>query len=209
MSRRETPPNLLAHVQLVAAAAYTLAVWLRRKGETVNPVLTHRGGLLHDLAKMASVRRAGESAGLDHAAEAAELLNAYDQPELAEIANRHMPYQDHAYPRRPITWEQKLVHVADKLAESAKLVSLEERFQALKGRYPQYALQIEESRPLSPSCSSKSATGLKSAHSKCWNRCAAHSGRNKTREPVLPPLSGGKTGSQLLTTIYCSPGRLK
>ena len=49
---RGTPYNILNHIQLVASIAYQLAVWLNEKGETVDPVLTHRGAMLHDLAKI-------------------------------------------------------------------------------------------------------------------------------------------------------------
>ncbi len=43
--------NILAHVHAVAAAAYQLALWLRAARQPVDPLLAHRGGLLHDLAK--------------------------------------------------------------------------------------------------------------------------------------------------------------
>lgn len=149
MQERGTPYNILAHVNLVAATAYLLAVWLRVRGVPVDPVLTHRGGILHDLAKMDSIHRAREHGDLgDHAAMARDFLLARGQPELAEIANRHMPYQDPLDPRRPETWEQKLVHYADKLAEGNRLVALEERIQALKGRYPQSAQELERSWPI-------------------------------------------------------------
>jgi hypothetical protein len=45
------PYNLLAHVNLVAAAEYLLAAWLNQQVVEVNPVLAHRGGLLRDLRK--------------------------------------------------------------------------------------------------------------------------------------------------------------
>jgi putative hydrolase of the HAD superfamily len=149
LNSRGTPLNLLTHIQLVASVAYTLAVWLRWKGEAVDPILAHRGGLLHDLAKFDSIqnRRNGTAEKEDHAAAGAAMLLAYGQPELAEIALRHMPHEHADDPRRPLTWEQKLVHFADKLAEGARLVSLDERFLALKRRYPQYASQMDASRP--------------------------------------------------------------
>jgi putative nucleotidyltransferase with HDIG domain len=148
LSSRGAPFNLLAHVQLVASAAYLLAVWLKEKGQDVNPVLAHRGGLLHDLAKMDSVRGKNEGEKtVDHAAAAKDLLLSFNQPELAEIANRHMPHQHPDDPRRPQTWEQKLVHFADKLAEGSDLVSLEERMHSLQTRYPHYAQQLKHSRP--------------------------------------------------------------
>lgn len=146
---RGTPYNILAHIQLVASLAYQLAVWLGQTGVAVNPVLTHRGAMLHDLAKIDSVGPA-KPAGkhIDHAEMAYHLLLARGQADLAEIANRHMPYRSADYPRRPETWEQKLVHYADKLSEGSHLVPIEERLLALKGRYPQAAQELEESWPL-------------------------------------------------------------
>jgi putative nucleotidyltransferase with HDIG domain len=154
------PYNLIAHVNLVAATAYLLATWLQKKGEKVNPVLAHRGGLLHDLAKMKSLRQ-GELAGKDHAAMAKKLLAQRGQPELAEIANRHMLYQTETDPRRPETWEQKLVHFADKLCEGANLVSPPERISALTGRYPRAAAELKASLPLLLALQEEICAGLK------------------------------------------------
>lgn len=146
---RGIPYNILSHIQLVAAIAYQLAAWLTAAGEPVDPVLTQRGAMLHDLAKIDSIRRNKERGDLgDHAAMARDLLLARGQPELSEIADRHMPYQHANHPRRPLTWEQKLVHYADKLAEGSHLVRLEERLEALKQRYPSAAAELEASLPV-------------------------------------------------------------
>lgn len=146
---RGTPYNILAHIQLVAAVAYQLAVWMEAAGEKVNALLVQRGAMLHDLAKIDSIGtgKAG-SKYIDHAEMARKMLLERNQPELAEIASRHMPYRDPNSPRRPQTIEQKLVHYADKLSEGTRLVSIEERLQALKGRYPQAVKEMEESWPL-------------------------------------------------------------
>ncbi len=53
--------GLVRHVRLVAAVAFRLAELLRVAGEAVDPLLAHRGGLLHDLAKF-------ERAGRRHVA---------------------------------------------------------------------------------------------------------------------------------------------
>jgi hypothetical protein len=127
--------TVMIHVQLVAALAYQLAKWLATCGETVNPILAHRGGLLHDLAKLsanypnAPTHHHGDLAGL--------LLEEMEQPALAGIARRHLfylPEEQSQY--EPRTWEEKLVYYADKLIESTRLVSLAERMAALNQRYP-------------------------------------------------------------------------
>jgi predicted HAD superfamily phosphohydrolase YqeG len=139
----DMPVNIAAHSEAVAGAAYWMAVSLRRAGERVDPLLAHRGGLLHDLDKVKTLHQGRRHGELSH-----ELLMARGQPELAEIARCHnMPAI--LDPQGGLqTWEQKLVFYADKLVEGDHLVPLAVRLEALKGRYPAYAGQIERCEPL-------------------------------------------------------------
>ena len=137
--------NLLLHTQTVAAIAYQLALWLRTAHHGVDPILAHRGGLLHDLAKILSLRTGASS--IDHGHLAAQLLLACDQPELAEIARRHLLFCLIDPDRSPETWEQKVVYFADKLVEKNQLVSLEDRLRALRERYPTDEKRIERFLP--------------------------------------------------------------
>jgi len=41
--------------------------------------------------------------------------------------------------RRPAMWEEKLVHYVDKIVEGDTVVSVAERFEALRRRYPEHA----------------------------------------------------------------------
>mgnify|MGYP000846049860 FL=1 len=122
--------NLLNHVQLVAAAAYQLALWLRARGETVSPVLTHRGGLLHDIAKLAA-----RAQNLNHGELGGRILAEKGQPVLAEIVRRHTMFTLLDPQFIPTTWEEKLVYFADKLVEGGQITPLSERIAALKQRY--------------------------------------------------------------------------
>lgn len=122
--------HLLNHVQQVAAIAYALAVWLRAAGEETNPILAHRGGLLHDLAKAAKYEE-----GMDHGQAAGVLLRQRGEPALAEIADHHMLFTLMDEARKPRTWEQKLVYYADKLVEKNELVTVDERLAGLQQRY--------------------------------------------------------------------------
>jgi FMN phosphatase YigB (HAD superfamily) len=151
-----TPFNIFTHVHLVAAVAYTLAVWLRGRGEDLNPILVHRGGLLHDLQKIEDIRHRNRQSSSgsedaspwpDHARMARDRLLERSQPELAEIADRHMPVSQSRPNRSPQTWEQKLVHFADKMAHDNHLVPVEERLEALKARYPEFSGELTESKP--------------------------------------------------------------
>jgi len=138
--------NLLQHVQGVAAAAYQMALWLRKAGESVNPVLAHRGGLLHDLAKL-TARKPGSPPG-HHGEAAAAILNQRGYPDLGEIARRHLVFCLMDDTSRPLTWEQKIVYLADKLVEGGRIVSLEERMNGFKEHYPQDGDRIHVCEPV-------------------------------------------------------------
>lgn len=133
--------NILVHVQMVAAAAYQLALWLRAKGKNVNPVLAHRGGLLHDLAKLR------KTDALDHGAAAGKILTEAGESALGRIADRHMLFGLLNPARCPVTWEEKLVYYADKLVEKNQLVLIEERIAGLKKRYPMGPDSLDELMP--------------------------------------------------------------
>jgi putative nucleotidyltransferase with HDIG domain len=140
-----SPHNVLTHVQTVAASAYRMALWMRARGGSVNPLLAHRGGLLHDLAKAASFRSDHNSE--DHGHMAARLLVKNNQPEIAEIARRHLLFRPLDDDCRPETLEQKLVYFIDKLVEDCHLVTLEERLDHLRQRYHLDPAKLEAVMP--------------------------------------------------------------
>lgn len=150
--------NLLQHVQTTAAIAYLLALKLRACGASVDPILAHRGGLLHDLAKIQSVRN--PQPGVHHGEMAARMLEKRSQPRLAEIARRHMLFDILEDEKAPHTWEQKLVFFADKLTEGSRLVPLEQRLEALTHRYRIDPIQIEAVSPALISLQDEISAGL-------------------------------------------------
>ena len=127
---QDASANLLVHVDMVAALSYQIAVWLRQAGEEVDPVLAHRGGLLHDLAKITA-----RPLKVDHGILAAKMLAERGQLELGQIAQRHMLFNLLDEANRPCSWEEKLVYFADKLVESGQIVHFHERLAALRERY--------------------------------------------------------------------------
>ncbi len=126
--------GLVRHVRLVAAIAFRLAELLRVAGEAVDPLLAHRGGLLHDLAKFSA-----QGAGTPHDDLAGQLLRARGFPDLARIAERHPVWALTDPTERPETWEEKLVCYADRLADGGRLVGIEERLAGLVRRRPELA----------------------------------------------------------------------
>lgn len=145
MEEQGASQTLLNHVQIVAAAAYQIALWLRSSGVTVDPILTHRGGMLHDLMKLSSLKSL--QARGDHGEQAFEVLTQRGQPELAEIARRHLLFCLLDEKARPRTWEQKLVYFADKLVENSHVADLDTRLQGLRLRYPQDSDRIQACAP--------------------------------------------------------------
>lgn len=133
---------LWQHVEAVGTASYHLAVWLRAAGYEVDPLLAHRGGLLHDIAKISS-----RHTRLSHGDAGFKILNGFGQPALAEISRRHMIYTLHDPQNGPRTWEEKIVHFADKICEGSRLVDWRERLHGLVGRYPEQAESLTACTP--------------------------------------------------------------
>ena len=133
LRREGVPENVVRHSLAVAGVAFFLAEKLREKGIDVDPLLVHRGGLLHDLDKIASLNEGGE-----HGERAAQILAELGYPELGEIARAHVLRPG----RFPKNWPEKIVFLADKLVEGEKVVGLEARLSAIKERYPQFHAEI-------------------------------------------------------------------
>lgn len=129
----KVPKNVVEHSATVAAVGFFLAERLREKSVPVDPLLVHRGGLLHDLDKIWSLKE-----GNDHGERAAEILEKLGYPKLGEIAKRHVLHPE----RLPRTWEEKLVFLADKLVEGKEVVGIRRRLSALLRRYPGFREEI-------------------------------------------------------------------
>jgi putative hydrolase of the HAD superfamily len=137
--------NLIQHVQTVAACTYQMALWLRAAGHTVDPVLAHRGGLLHDLGKINTLR--GQSSGLNHGEFAAKLLNEWGYPQLAGIAQSHLLFSITDPASRPASLEEKVVYFCDKIVESNRVVPVDVRIAKLQQRYTQDSQKILDCLP--------------------------------------------------------------
>lgn len=140
---QQVPANLLLHTQAVAGVAYQLAVWLRAAGENVDPLLAQRGGMLHDLAKVSTLH----VSGTNHGEAAAKILAGRGQAALAEIARRHILTNLLDDKLAPRTWEEKVVYLADKLIEGSRLVTLDQRINALSQRYSRFSAGIQSCLP--------------------------------------------------------------
>ena len=129
----EQPDNIRRHEWMVAWGAYVMAVMLRNKGVDLDPILTHRGGLLHDIDKLKTLDQDGQ-----HGQMGADYLYREGYPALSEIVRGHIMHTilEPGAEERP--WEVKLVYFMDKLVEGDQIVPFDERQAALKKRYPKY-----------------------------------------------------------------------
>jgi putative hydrolase of the HAD superfamily len=134
----EVPGNVRAHSAVVARSAYVLAVMMRNRGVSVDPVLTHRGGMLHDIDKIATLKMDGA-----HGRMGAEFLDAQGYPRLAEILREHIMTHVMRPEARDWGWEVRLVFFCDKLVEEDRIVPFDQRLDALKIRYPYYVEKME------------------------------------------------------------------
>lgn len=136
------PENIRRHVTEVAGAAYKLAIWMRQAGVDVDPILTHRAGLVHDLDKIETLHQAGR-----HGHVSADFLQEEGYPELADIVRNHLLGIFLSRDMAVLSWETKLVNFCDKLVEGDRIVSITERFTALKQRYPRSQGLIDSAEP--------------------------------------------------------------
>lgn len=138
------PENLRAHSMTVGRIAYLLAVWMRKRGIVLDPILAHRGGLVHDLDKITTLHITGA-----HGQMGAAFIKEQGYSQLAEITRAHImsTILEPGFCRLP--WELRLVYFADKLVEGDALVPFSERLSHLYERYPQYqAMMMKSEKPV-------------------------------------------------------------
>ncbi len=134
----DVPTNIRDHMQTVAWGAYVLAVKMRNEGIRVDPILTHRGGLLHDIDKIQTLDESGQ-----HGQKGAKFLADQGYPTVAEIIREHIMHRILRPEAEALSWEVKLVYFMDKLVEGDHIVPFNERLTALKQRYPGYRGAME------------------------------------------------------------------
>jgi putative hydrolase of the HAD superfamily len=140
----EIDSDALRHCQAVAAVGYRLAVRLKKLGEPVDPLLVHRGGLLHDLGKLVAERVDGT-----HGQVGAQILRSHGYPDtLAAIVESHLILAILDPAHQASTWEEKIVYYVDKIVEQDEVVGVPKRMEALHLRYPQQSADLNRSLPL-------------------------------------------------------------
>jgi putative nucleotidyltransferase with HDIG domain len=120
--------NIKDHCRVVAKIAVFVAEKLKEKGASVNVDIVRAGALLHDLDKMLTLDKRKE-----HGHTSKRILEEAGFPEIANIAVFHC---SHDFARQDSTQEERIVNYADKRVLHDKVVTLKERFDDAKERYP-------------------------------------------------------------------------
>jgi putative hydrolase of the HAD superfamily len=115
---------------------------MRKNGYGVDPILTHRGGLLHDLDKIKTLNEDGQ-----HGQMGADFLLQQGYPAMAEIVREHIMHRIMHPEAGDLPWEVKLVYFTDKLVEGDQIVTFDIRQEALMQRYSGYRRIITAAAP--------------------------------------------------------------
>lgn len=136
------PENIRRHTMVVTAVADAVAVHLTRRGLTVNAELVNRGALLHDIAKIITLKTPQER---HHTLVGARIVKEEGYAkELAAIVEKHGLNSFSS----ALTLEEQIVNYADKRAKHDTLVSLKDRMDDLAVRYSHAQKIIEKTMPL-------------------------------------------------------------
>ncbi len=125
--RYEVPDHIIEHSQKVALVALYMWESLRAENLHFDFGLLLSAALLHDIAKMESIRN-----GQDHAVLGAEWLELEGYPEVAEIVSNHVILETDL--KGPIV-AKEIIYYADKRVRHIEIVSVFERLKDLRIRY--------------------------------------------------------------------------
>ena len=127
LEQYEVPEHIIDHSRQVAVISLCLGEGLAVQGIELDWKLLLSAGLLHDIAKMASIEN-----GRDHAELGAEWLDCEGYPEIAEIVRNHVRLETNL--TGPIV-AKEIIYYADKRVRHVEIVSVSERLVDLRKRY--------------------------------------------------------------------------
>jgi len=120
--------HIIDHSTAVARVALFLSIKLNRKGQRIDLPLVEAAALLHDLTKTECLRTKE-----DHALTGSRLLKEIGYERIGDVVAEHIHLSKEMDPS--LVSEEEVVNYADKRVRHDRIVSLEERFEDLKGRY--------------------------------------------------------------------------
>jgi broad specificity phosphatase PhoE len=128
----EVPENIREHIKLVTKISVFLAKELIEEGEKIDIRLVESAAALHDLDKIKSDVLMNNHGHISYDF----LMQKGFSEELGDLIKYHR--SESIYPKN-MGWELKILRYADSRALGDKLVSLDERMEDLKRRYPWFA----------------------------------------------------------------------
>ncbi len=138
----DLPENIRQHILCVRKIAVFLARELGEKGEQIDVELVEKAALLHDIDKMHTL---GEN-NHKHGTISYDILLKKGYPEeLAKLIKFHRFETDDEISKK---WELKVLRYADCRSLGDEIVSVDERFEYLRGKYPN--LKKEENGYIEP-----------------------------------------------------------
>ncbi len=141
LEKYKVPRVIVEHSLQVTKVAVYLGKKLAAAGEKINLPLLEAAALLHDIDKKICL----DDGSKKHAVEAARILEREGFPEIASIVKQHR--LSHILEEPFSSWEAKLVYYADKRVRHSSIVSLQERFDYLLGRYGEFKGNIIKAKP--------------------------------------------------------------
>lgn len=136
MTQKGMLDHIVDHSLVVAKVALFLSVRLNGKGQKLDLPLVEAAALLHDLTKTECLQTRE-----DHALTGSRLLKEMGYQRIGEVVAEHIYLSKPMDPSR--VTEEEVVNYADKRVRHDRIVSLEERFEDLKGRYGKNEEAIE------------------------------------------------------------------
>ena len=126
LKKYDVPPHIVKHSMRVAQVGLYLTGKLAQTGRGLDEKLIEAASLLHDIAKMESIRKGG-----DHADMACDILSSLGFPGVGDIVRQHVILDS---PFSEID-ETVIVNYSDKRVRHTEIVSLKERFDYIMERY--------------------------------------------------------------------------
>ncbi|MBS3917594.1 MAG: HDIG domain-containing protein [Deltaproteobacteria bacterium] len=128
--------HIIDHSVAVARVAVFLSVRLNRKGQGLDLPLVEAAAMLHDLTKTECLKTKE-----DHALTGSRLLKEMGYERMGNVVAEHIHLSKEMDPSR--ISEEEVVNYADKRVRHDRIVSLDERFEDLKGRYGKSERAVE------------------------------------------------------------------
>jgi len=155
LRERSVPVHIVGHSVAVAKTALLLGEALNAIGRQQNMALLAAAGVLHDIAKFATLKT-----GEDHAQVGADWLAEKGLKPVAWVVRHHVRLQLDLL--QPVD-EKELVFYADKRVQHEKIVTLAQRFIDLQDRYGKNVVglgSLEKMKEITLGLENKIFTGL-------------------------------------------------